>query len=417
VRAVAVGALARGGFQQELQRDLADPSAQVRKGALLAVRMAAGSSLPLSPVPRQAMARLLRDRDEDVRKLALVVAAETMDLSLRPLLASVLTRAHPSAELVRLYLAIRQLLTVRELAHLRARIPRSTAGDAPDPDDVAAVVRDTRLPPEARALALAHLGSPDTDERLRLVEGLARHRYNDLAAEAIRSLATSTRPEAATFLVALARDVTVSGPARAEAVAALAGNADLVAGIAGLTADPEPLVRQIATRVSQSASDVAAPEDSRRPSNADSWQRALARGGDARAGRLLFGLPRLSCTRCHSIDGRGGRLGPDLSHAAASMGRARIVDSILDPSAEVSPEFQAYAVTMRTGEEFLGSQLHLHGNDEISLRLVDGRDTTLRLDDVSSWGAADASFMPQGLEAGMTVEEFRDLVAYLSSRR
>jgi hypothetical protein len=136
------------------------------------------------------------------------------------------------------------------------------------------------------------------------------------------------------------------------------------------------------------------------------------------AGRLAFLHPQLACARCHAVRGRGGHIGPDLTHVGASADRARLVDSILNPSEEVSPEFQAYTVVMKDGQTLVGSQFHFrNGGERASLRLVDGRDVVVDLDDVASHEASDTSFMPQGLENAMTVEELRDLVAYLATLR
>jgi ubiquinol-cytochrome c reductase cytochrome b subunit len=48
--------------------------------------------------------------------------------------------------------------------------------------------------------------------------------------------------------------------------------------------------------------------------------------GDAAAGARLF-IDR-SCWSCHTIDGSGGRRGPDLTHVAARLDRARLVTRI-----------------------------------------------------------------------------------------
>src|SRR5207244_473632 len=56
-----------------------------------------------------------------------------------------------------------------------------------------------------------------------------------------------------------------------------------------------------------------------RPANEADWKKLLAEKGDAEAGRRVFfhkNGPR--CFTCHRVDGRGGKLGPDLSKIGKS---------------------------------------------------------------------------------------------------
>src|SRR5439155_26203952 len=62
--------------------------------------------------------------------------------------------------------------------------------------------------------------------------------------------------------------------------------------------------------------------------------------GDPAAGRrLFFHSNGAGCFKCHIVDGRGGRVGPDLSRTAGTMTRERLIQSILEPSREIAPQF------------------------------------------------------------------------------
>ncbi|MDE3102796.1 MAG: cytochrome c [Chloroflexota bacterium] len=62
-------------------------------------------------------------------------------------------------------------------------------------------------------------------------------------------------------------------------------------------------------------------------------------------GRQLFG--QLGCSNCHTIDGQGGHVGPDLTHIGTTAATRRagmsaedyIRQSILDPGAYVVPGY------------------------------------------------------------------------------
>ena len=57
--------------------------------------------------------------------------------------------------------------------------------------------------------------------------------------------------------------------------------------------------------------------------------------GDREAGeRIFFGSS--ACSRCHMVNGKGGRLGPDLSRIGAARRTQHLAESIRDPSKEVT---------------------------------------------------------------------------------
>ena len=75
-----------------------------------------------------------------------------------------------------------------------------------------------------------------------------------------------------------------------------------------------------------------------RPRSVDDWIRLAGNGGDAEAGRRLFDFPNsVACYRCHTVHGRGGKIGPDLSTIARSSDRTKLAESILRPAKEIAP--------------------------------------------------------------------------------
>src|SRR5689334_12371939 len=53
--------------------------------------------------------------------------------------------------------------------------------------------------------------------------------------------------------------------------------------------------------------------------------------GDVRKGEALF-TGTLRCASCHIVNGRGGRLGPELTTVGSSRSRAYIIESIREPN-------------------------------------------------------------------------------------
>ena len=100
----------------------------------------------------------------------------------------------------------------------------------------------------------------------------------------------------------------------------------------------------------------ARPDPNRPPvQDLDTWLKRLEGKADAAAGERVFYHPRgPGCYRCHQVDGRGGRVGPDLSRLASGMDRRRLVQSILQPSLEMAPQYVAWSVARTNGTVFSG---------------------------------------------------------------
>ena len=141
------------------------------------------------------------------------------------------------------------------------------------------------------------------------------------------------------------------------------------------------------------------------------FEPALKLQGNAGIGRALF---EARCARCHPLDRAAMSVGPDLSGIAARPKEALLVD-ILDPSAQVAPDFAAYTVTLKDGESVSG--LLLSENDtRVTLRRPNEPDAVLARSRIAQIRAEGKSLMPDGLEEGMTVQDMADLLSFLVGR-
>jgi putative heme-binding domain-containing protein len=121
------------------------------------------------------------------------------------------------------------------------------------------------------------------------------------------------------------------------------------------------------------------------------------------------------CSRCHTINGRGGALGPDLSNVAQSIDRAQIVQSILRPSDKFPPQYQAWAVTTIDGVSHVGLQLDHQAEGAMELLTTEGKTVRFSVDKIDRYDVLPRSIMPDDLETTMTTRELRHLVAFLES--
>jgi putative heme-binding domain-containing protein len=140
-------------------------------------------------------------------------------------------------------------------------------------------------------------------------------------------------------------------------------------------------------------------------------------GGNAAAGRRVFFHARgPACFKCHTVAGRGGKVGPDLSIIARTMDRAKLADSLLQPSKEISPQFTNWLFLTDDGRQLSGMIL---ADDGQMLRIgtAEGEVRELPAARIEQRLPQRISIMPAGLPDLMTRGEFRDLLAYLESLR
>jgi putative heme-binding domain-containing protein len=143
-------------------------------------------------------------------------------------------------------------------------------------------------------------------------------------------------------------------------------------------------------------------------------QEAVELPGSAANGREVF-LGRGDCTRCHKVEGRGGRLAPDLSRVAERRDPEELRSDLVDPHAEVSPRWWTLKITTADGSVVEGLRM---SEDTFTLRLMDA-DEQLRSfskSGVRSYDRIQDSTMPSYAQS-LSPPDIADLVAYLYTLR
>jgi putative heme-binding domain-containing protein len=116
------------------------------------------------------------------------------------------------------------------------------------------------------------------------------------------------------------------------------------------------------------------------------------------------------------VDGGGGQAGPDLTTLASATDRRRLVESIVAPSREIAPQFVPWSVARTDGTIFTGILLEQAPDGTLIFADSEGRRIPVKPDEIAERKPQKTSIMPDDLPRTMTLQELRDLLAFLGQR-
>jgi putative heme-binding domain-containing protein len=136
--------------------------------------------------------------------------------------------------------------------------------------------------------------------------------------------------------------------------------------------------------------------------------------GDPVAGRKLFfdEKSKAQCAKCHTVDRQGGRIGPPLDRIASRRAAEFIMESILEPSKDIDPDYEAVQVFTNKGASITGLRVN-ETNFSIQLREENGRFHSFLKNELESVVVLKKSLMPENIAEVLTVKELHDLFAFL----
>ena len=147
----------------------------------------------------------------------------------------------------------------------------------------------------------------------------------------------------------------------------------------------------------------------------------VATSGDARRGALVFHAAHLACLKCHVAGTGQALLGPNLAKMPEGVEgaalRSHLVDSVLEPSKVVRPEYRGVTVVDHDGRGVTGVVVR-DTAAELVLRDATSPGSEIAIDKSTIDERSDlaVSLMPAGLANLLTGRgQFLDLVAYLEA--
>lgn len=136
---------------------------------------------------------------------------------------------------------------------------------------------------------------------------------------------------------------------------------------------------------------------------------ALTLAGDRGRGRAVF---EKRCATCHRHDNIGTEIGPQLG-ALQNKTREFLLTAILDPNRSVEAKYRSASVVTGDGLQHPGMIVEETATS-IALARPDGKKDVLLRRDVEELVVSPLSFMPEGLEKDLTVQDLADVMTFLA---
>ncbi|MFT5323344.1 MAG: putative heme-binding domain-containing protein [Planctomycetaceae bacterium] len=133
-------------------------------------------------------------------------------------------------------------------------------------------------------------------------------------------------------------------------------------------------------------------------------------------GRRLFGAA--ACFACHRFDNQGGAVGPDLTILSGRFSARDILESVVEPSKQISDQYGAVQIVTMDGKVVTGRIINLAGDSyRIQTNMLDpGALVGVDRKQIDVMMPSKTSMMPNGLLNTLNEDEVKDLMAYLLSR-
>lgn len=136
---------------------------------------------------------------------------------------------------------------------------------------------------------------------------------------------------------------------------------------------------------------------------------------DFENGRNMFGAA--TCFACHRFGKEGGSVGPDLTSVRGKFSPRDLLESIIEPSKEISDQYGSTIFTLADGSQVVGRVANLNGDNlMVSTNMMDPHAfTNVDATKLVKTEESKVSMMPPGLLNMLKDDDILDLLAYLLS--
>jgi putative heme-binding domain-containing protein len=138
-------------------------------------------------------------------------------------------------------------------------------------------------------------------------------------------------------------------------------------------------------------------------------------GRDLARGKAMY--VATLCQSCHTMQGEGGVIGPDLSQLGTRFSAKDILNATINPSDEISEQYEATILELKTGGSVVGRLTNENDANYYVSQNPFAPDVirTVGKTEVKSTKVSEVSTMLPGMINRLNDEELKDLMAYLIS--
>ena len=119
------------------------------------------------------------------------------------------------------------------------------------------------------------------------------------------------------------------------------------------------------------------------------------------------------CYTCHHIGNTGGELGPDLTYFGRTQPAEVILDSIINPSADIALGYDASHIV--ANDDTVIDGIVIQSGDPVIVKSIGGLVQTVPKSKIKSLTKMKRSLMFSAEMMGLTPQALADIVAYLKS--
>ncbi|HEY1051281.1 MAG TPA: HEAT repeat domain-containing protein, partial [Prosthecobacter sp.] len=135
-------------------------------------------------------------------------------------------------------------------------------------------------------------------------------------------------------------------------------------------------------------------------------------GGDVKRGDVVF-RNQGACLQCHKVGSEGGIQGPPLTTVAERVKPEKLVESLINPNAEIAQGYGLSSITLQDGS-LLAGRIAKEDKDALTLITLDNKENVIPRAKVKTIAPPVSAMPPMGLS--LPPRDLRDLIAFLTSR-